>query len=63
MGDQQIAAGLMWVPGSIAYLVAIVLCFYRWLEPRPEDPLARRQAHRVDVAGGATHQRLTRRVQ
>lgn len=33
LGDQQLAAGVMWVPGSIAYLVAIVALFYRWLDP------------------------------
>jgi putative membrane protein len=32
-GDQELAAGIMWVPGSLAYLVAAVLSFYRWLEP------------------------------
>jgi cytochrome c oxidase assembly factor CtaG len=31
--DQQFAAGVMWVPGSIAYSVAIVAIAYRWLEP------------------------------
>lgn len=31
--DQQIAAGVMWVPGSIAYTITFVLGFYRWLEP------------------------------
>ncbi|HEY5333438.1 MAG TPA: cytochrome c oxidase assembly protein [Solirubrobacterales bacterium] len=31
--DQQLAAGVMWVPGSIAYSVAIVVIAYRWLEP------------------------------
>jgi cytochrome c oxidase assembly factor CtaG len=31
--DQQFAAGVMWVPGSIAYSVAIVVIAYRWLEP------------------------------
>ncbi|MGH2935202.1 MAG: cytochrome c oxidase assembly protein [Gaiellaceae bacterium] len=41
--DQQLAAGVMWVPGSLAYLVAAFYCFYRWLEPsvgagpRPEE--------------------------
>lgn len=30
--DQQLAAGVMWVPGSIAYSVAIVVIAYRWLE-------------------------------
>jgi cytochrome c oxidase assembly factor CtaG len=31
--DQQIAAGVMWVLGSLAYTVTFVLGFYRWLEP------------------------------
>jgi cytochrome c oxidase assembly factor CtaG len=32
--DQQLAAGIMWVPGSIAYTIAIVVVAYRMLEPR-----------------------------
>lgn len=39
--DQHLAAGLMWVPGSLAYSVAAVVAFYRWLapsgEPRTEE--------------------------
>ena len=31
--DQQLAAGIMWVPGSLAYGIAMFLSFYRWLEP------------------------------
>jgi putative membrane protein len=31
LADQQLAAGVMWVPGSIAYTVAIVAIAYRWL--------------------------------
>lgn len=31
--DQQLAAGIMWVPGSVAYSIAIVVIAYRWLEP------------------------------
>ena len=31
--DQQIAAGIMWVPGSLSYGIAMMLGFYRWLEP------------------------------
>jgi putative membrane protein len=34
--DQQLAAGVMWVPGSIAYTIAIVVVAYRMLEPRNE---------------------------
>jgi cytochrome c oxidase assembly factor CtaG len=40
LADQQLAAGVMWVPGSIAYTVALVLAVYRWLggEARPHRP-------------------------
>ena len=31
--DQQLAAGVMWVPGSLAYTVTFLIGFYRWLEP------------------------------
>jgi cytochrome c oxidase assembly factor CtaG len=31
--DQQLAGGVMWVPGSIAYSIAVFVGFYRWLEP------------------------------
>jgi putative membrane protein len=29
--DQQLAAGVMWVPGSIAYTITFIIGFYRWL--------------------------------
>jgi putative membrane protein len=32
--DQQLAAGVMWVPASLPYTIAIVLIAYRLLEPR-----------------------------
>ncbi len=32
--DQQLAAGVMWVPGGLAYMIAILVIAYRWLEPR-----------------------------
>jgi cytochrome c oxidase assembly factor CtaG len=37
--DQQLAAGVMWVPGSLTYFIAAFMAFYRWLdvEPRPEE--------------------------
>jgi putative membrane protein len=35
--DQQLAAGVMWVPGSLTYFVAAFYFFYRWLEPGPSD--------------------------
>src|SRR6185437_3553738 len=31
--DQQVAAGVMWVPGSLTYFAAALFFFYRWLEP------------------------------
>jgi cytochrome c oxidase assembly factor CtaG len=36
--DQQLAAGVMWVPGSLTYFVAAVFFFYRWLEPTAAEP-------------------------
>jgi putative membrane protein len=33
IGDQQIGAGVMWVPGSIANFVLFIVYVYRWLEP------------------------------
>jgi len=33
MTDQQLAAGMMWVPGSLAYTIAALFVFYQWLEP------------------------------
>lgn len=35
--DQQLAAGVMWVPGSIPFTIAIVVIAYRWLEPRESE--------------------------
>lgn len=48
LSDQQLAAGIMWVPGSLTYFFAAFYFFYRWLdepgasevpapEPRPEE--------------------------
>jgi cytochrome c oxidase assembly factor CtaG len=35
--DQQLAAGVMWVPGSLAYTVTMLIGLYRWLEPDRAD--------------------------
>jgi cytochrome c oxidase assembly factor CtaG len=32
LADQQLAGGMMWVPGSIAYTITVIAGFYRWLE-------------------------------
>ena len=51
LGDQQIAAGVMWVPGSIAFTIAFVWALYRWLEPTPEpSAVERRNGHRLRPA-------------
>jgi cytochrome c oxidase assembly factor CtaG len=51
--DQQIAAGVMWVPGSIPFTIAIIWALYRWLEPVPDEAIvARRNGHHVRTAAG-----------
>ena len=35
--DQQLAAGVMWVPGSLTYFIAAFAAFYRWLEPGADE--------------------------
>ena len=53
LADQQLAAGVMWVPGSIPFTIAIIWALYRWLEPTPEPRiLAGRNGHRLRAAGG-----------
>ncbi|MDX6599557.1 MAG: putative rane protein [Gaiellales bacterium] len=37
LADQHLAGGIMWVPGSISFTVAIVLFAYRWLEEPAGD--------------------------
>lgn len=33
LGDQQLAAGVMWVPASVPYTIAVLAAAYRWLDP------------------------------
>jgi len=33
LGDQQLAAGVMWVPGSVPYCIVLVVVVLRWLDP------------------------------
>jgi putative membrane protein len=48
LADQQLAAGVMWVPGSIPFTIAILYVVYRWLEPnRSREP-----AHRARALAG-----------
>jgi cytochrome c oxidase assembly factor CtaG len=45
LADQQLAAGVMWVPGSIPFTIAIIAIVYRWLEPeRAREPARRTRA-------------------
>jgi len=40
LADQQLAAGMMWVPGSISFTIAFIYALYRWLEPQRERAAA-----------------------
>jgi cytochrome c oxidase assembly factor CtaG len=31
--DQQIAAGIMWVPGSVSFLIVMFVYVHSWLSP------------------------------
>lgn len=33
LSDQQLAAGVMWVPGSIPYCIVLLTALFRWLDP------------------------------
>jgi putative membrane protein len=33
LADQQIAAGIMWVPGSVTFLIVLFVYVHRWLTP------------------------------
>jgi putative membrane protein len=39
--DQQLAAGVMWVPGSIAYSIGVFVAIYRWVDDRKLLPTQR----------------------
>ncbi len=41
--DQQLAGGMMWVPGSVAYSIALLVIFSRWASADAQRP-ARRAA-------------------
>jgi putative membrane protein len=38
LSDQQIAAGIMWVPGSITFVIVLFVYFHRWLAPVTTAP-------------------------
>jgi putative membrane protein len=37
MADQQLAAGVMWVPGSVTFLIVLFVYVHRWLVPPAPD--------------------------
>ena len=40
LADQRLAAGVMWVPGSIPLTIVVLVILHRWLEPQREpEPL------------------------
>lgn len=39
LSDQQLAAGVMWVPGSIGFTIALFFCFQAWLAPAGSEPV------------------------
>jgi putative membrane protein len=46
LADQQLAAGVMWVPASLPWAVAIFVLIYMWVADRqPLTPHASRRAH------------------
>jgi putative membrane protein len=45
MADQQLAAGIMWVPGSVTFLIVLFVYVHRWLVPPTQaNPRAARLA-------------------
>jgi cytochrome c oxidase assembly factor CtaG len=44
LSDQQIAAGIMWVPGSISFVIVLFIYVNRWLSPAPVPPRVSRLA-------------------
>lgn len=34
LGDQQLAAGVMWVPGSVTFVIIVYIYVHRWLAPQ-----------------------------
>lgn len=47
IADQQMAGGVMWVPGSLAYSLALLIMFSRWASPDSERS-GRRTASAID---------------
>ena len=51
LADQRIAAGMMWVPGSIPLTIAVLAILSRWLDPRAAETTEPRAARSVGIEG------------
>ena len=47
LADQQIAAGIMWVPGSVTFMLVIFVYVHRWLAPAQAAAQASPRARRL----------------
>ena len=47
LADQQLAAGVMWVPGSITLVLALFFYVNRWLSPAPSKSAVPARAARL----------------
>jgi putative membrane protein len=48
LADQQLAAGIMWVPGSLSFLIVVFAYVHRWLAPpAPGSPRTPRLANEL----------------
>jgi cytochrome c oxidase assembly factor CtaG len=50
LGDQQLAAGVMWVPGSITFVIVVFVYIHRWLAA--DAPAGPAPTHPPRLAGG-----------
>ena len=50
LADQRIAAGVMWVPGSIPLTIVVLVALDRWIAPRPRSEPAERTSAVVEGA-------------
>jgi putative membrane protein len=50
LADQQIAAGIMWVPGSITFVIVLFVYVHRWLTPAPMPKFASESALTTESA-------------
>jgi putative membrane protein len=42
LADQQLAAGIMWVPGSVTFVIVLFVYLHRWLSPASLETPSRR---------------------